>query len=97
MSWDFSNFAEGDSGVPMTPPGRYISFFDDIESGRRLPPERPAELVSMDVTAFLAEVAGRAMAIAKNKENDPLARATALDVARKSAMDQITLGGMFQK
>ncbi|MGL5837029.1 MAG: hypothetical protein ACRCY3_00845 [Sphingorhabdus sp.] len=95
MSWDNPNFAEGDSGVPMPTPGAQIKIWQEIEAEKKRQSEQPPENVTMDVIAFLAEVGGRAMAIARNKDNEPLARATALEVARKAAMDQINLGTIF--
>lgn len=97
MSWEKPiEFAEGDSGVPTPPPGHYVKIWNDIEAGKQPEIEQPPEHVTMDVLAFLAEVGGKAMAIARNKDNDALARATALEVARKAAMDQINLGMLYQ-
>ena len=87
MSWDNPNFAEGDSGVPM--PTMSIQIWNEIEAAKRQEAEGAPATVSLDIVAFLAEVGGRAMAIACNKSNDPLARATALEVARKAMMNQL--------
>lgn len=78
-----------DSGVRTTPS---IEIWNEIEAAKNQPAE-PAPHVTFDIVAFLAEVGGRAMAIARSKDNDPLARATALEVARKAAMDQLRFGG----
>lgn len=90
MSWDYPNFAEGDSGVPM--PSVSIQIWNEIEAAKRQEAEAAPANISMDAVAFLAEVGGRAMAIARNKSNDPLSRATALEVARKAMMDQLQFG-----
>ncbi len=90
MSWDNSHFAEGDSGVAM--PGRHIQIWNEIEAAKQ-GGEAPPELATVNAVAYLADIAGMAMAIARNKDNDPLARATALDVARKAAMDQTRFAG----
>lgn len=86
MSSDNSHFAEGDSGVAM--PGHFIKIWNGIQAGKQ-GNEAPPELATVNAIAYLADIAGMAMMIARNNENEPLARATALDVARKAAMDQL--------
>ena len=82
-------YNDEDSGVPM--PGRYIQIWNSIQAGKD-GDEAPPELATVSALAYLADIAGLAMAIARNQNNDPLARATALDVARKAAMDQAKVG-----
>lgn len=86
--WGPTNNDE-DSGVPM--PGHYIRIWNGIQAGKASG-EVPPELATVNAVAYLADIAGMAMAIARNKSNDPLARAMALDVARKAAMDQVRFG-----
>lgn len=82
-------YNDEDSGVPM--PGHYIQIWNGIQAGQD-GGETPPELATVSALAYLADIAGMAIAIARNKNNDPLARATALDVARKAAMDQTRFG-----
>ena len=93
MSWENSNFAEGDSGVPM--PGLQVKMWNALEAKKQRQSDKPTEYCSMDAVTALADIIGAANSIANNKSNDALARATALEVKRKAIMDQIHLGQLF--
>lgn len=96
MSWDNTNFAEGDSGVPIPPPGHYVKIYNDIEAEKQKQSNKPTGYSSMDAVTALADIIGAAKSIARNKSNDALARATALDVERQAIMDQIHIGVLYQ-
>lgn len=88
MTWHNHDFAEGDSGVPM--PGHYVAIWKGIEDDMQNPAKEPT-LVRQDPILFLANLAGELLAIGRNKQNDPLARATALSGAHRVIMDQSKL------
>lgn len=81
-----SNFAEGDSGVPMTP---IIKVWNEIEASKKA--SQPKGRVAVETTQFFAEIIGIAMTIARDKNGSDIARATALGVARQAGMDQLAL------
>lgn len=91
MSWNQpAEFCEGDSGVPMRT--QSIQIWNDIELEKQRKAEALPELATVSAIDYLADIAGMAMKIARNEKNEPLARAKALDVARKAAMDQTRFG-----
>ena len=94
MTWKNIDFAEGDSGVPM--PGTDLKIWNEIEMEKKAGAQSPPELVNRDPIEMLAELAGRLMAIGVDKQNDPLARATALVGAHNVLMDQLKLSVAYQ-
>ena len=84
----FEAASSGDSGG--FPPGHWIQVWNDLQAEGQV--DRVGELVHVDALAFLAEIAGRAIAIARNKDNDPLARGKGLEVALKAVQMQLDVG-----
>ena len=81
-----SNFAEGDSGVAITPS---IKVWNEIEAGKKA--SQPKGKVAIETTQYFAEIIGIAMTIARDGDCSDIARATALGVARQAGMDQLAL------
>lgn len=84
--WHNSNFAEGDSGVPYIP-GEGVRIWNEIQA--REAANKPSGNVNTPVIDFFARIIAKSMTIADNVDCDALARATALDVARKAGLDQL--------
>lgn len=84
----FEAASSGDSGVPV--PGHWVKVWNDLQAEGQA--GRAGELVHVDAIALIAEVLGRALAIVRNKDNEPLARATALNAAIDAMRMQLDIG-----
>ena len=89
MTNDYSNFAEGDSGIPI--PGQSVKLWNELQAKQKAEANKPVELVSVSPAEILAEITGSALAIGRKKSNSASDRVAGLELARRAVMDQIAI------
>lgn len=81
--WDTPIDNDDDSGVGTTP-GHYMKVWNDIQAEEL---NKEGQHSSTTFTHIYAEICGRSLAIARNKENCASDRIAALEVVRKITWD----------
>ncbi|WP_336985339.1 hypothetical protein [Altererythrobacter aquiaggeris] len=86
-------YSGDDSGMGSKySPGQSVKIWNETVAKQSGDAETPASNTTINPIDILAEIAGKALAIARDKKNTKANRIAAFDLARKAIMDQLEIG-----